>query len=206
MKIPKILFNFRRQSDSKFQTRAEAIETAMNGNPNFPAPVPAIADLTDAINAYSAALSGAQSRDRTKIEIKKDMRRQLETLLVNLAASVTCTAAGSRSIMISSGFDVNSGTMNARILGTGENFQLRYGKNPGKVISSINGVANATKYIHQYTPDPVTANSKWTSIYSSSCKTTITGLEPLKRYWFRIIITGWRNQQVQTDAISKTVG
>jgi hypothetical protein len=205
MKQTKILTNFLRLTDSKFQTKSEAIQVAMTGNANFPSPVPTIADLTTAINLYSVALSAAESKDKTKIAIKNDMRTSLETALVNLAASVTATAAGSRSMLVSSGFDVSSDVKNPRVLGGVENFQVLAGASPGEVISSVNSVLNGNGYIYQYTPDPLAADSNWVSLYSSSCSAAITGLQALKKYWFRIIITGSRNQSVQTDAISKTV-
>jgi hypothetical protein len=205
MKKSKILLNFSSYSDSKFQTKSEAILAAMTGNANFPSPVPTIADLTTAINLYAVALSAAESKDKTKIAIKNDMRTSLETLLVNLAASVTATAAGNRSMLISSGFDVSSDTRNQRVLGAVENFQVVPGASSGEMISSVNSVLNAKSYIHQYTPDPVTPDSSWAFAYSSACSATIAGLQPVKKYWFRIIVAGAHNQSVQTDAISKAV-
>jgi hypothetical protein len=205
MKISRILLNFLSFPDSRFQTKAEAIETAMTGNANFPAPIPTIADLSDAITAFSGALSAAQSKDKTKVEVRKDMRAQLETLLVNLAAYVTQVAAGSRTIMVSSGFDVSSDVKNPRILGQLNNFQVLPGANSGEAKLSLDSVDNRTGYYYQYALDPITAESVWVSVYNSHCSITITGLEPLKKYWFRVLVTGTRNQSAQTEAISRTI-
>jgi hypothetical protein len=205
MKNARVLLNFLSFADSKFQTKAQVIETSMTGNANFPTPDPKIADVTDALNAFSTAFTESQSRDKTKIAIRKDMRAILETLLVNLAAYVNQASGGSRSIMLSSGYDVNSEGKNTLTLGALENFQVVQGINPGEAISSLDGVDNSTGYLHQYTTDPLTAESNWATVTSTYCSETIKGLQPLTKYWFRIIVTGRRKQTAQTDAISKTI-
>jgi hypothetical protein len=205
MKNPKILLNFSSLSNPKMLAKAEFIETSMNGNANFPAPVPTIAELTSAVNAYSGAFADAQSGDKTKIEIRKEMRQQLETLLVSLSAYVTQVANGNRSILVSSGYTVSSESKSKRTIGALENFQVVQGINPGEAISSLDSVDYSTGYMHQYTTDPLTAESNWTTVTSTYCSETIKGLQPLTKYWFRIIVTGRRKQTAQTDAISKTI-
>ena len=187
MKAPKIVLGFYKLSDPAFETKALAIVAAMTGNPNLPSPTPPLADLSTAVQNYSGALSAAPTRDKLKVSIKNDMRSNLETVLQNLS------------------FNVNSETSNPQPMSLPENFKVELGANSGEVVISVNSVPGARSYIYQYTPFPVTTDSKWENAYSSSSSNTISNLDVLKQYCFRIVITGPRDQSAQTGVITKTV-
>jgi len=205
MKAPKVVLGFGGLSDPAFESKALAILAAMTGNPNFPSPTPTIADLTTAVQQYSDALSAAQTRDKVKVATKNSTRDQLKILLRNLSYNVNLTANGDVAKLTSSGFNMGSQQNNSQIMTGAENFKVELGKNSGEAVSSVNGMRAAKTYVSQYTFFPVTADSKWESVFSSTSSITITGLEPLKQYCFRMIITGSRNQSVQTDVITKTI-
>ena len=105
--MPKIVFNLNRLSDSNLETKTQTIALAMTGNPNFPTPTPSLTQVTAAVQGYSDALSAAKSRDKVKVSIKNDVRASLIATMRTLANYVSLTAAGDRSMLISSGFDVS---------------------------------------------------------------------------------------------------
>lgn len=204
MKNPTIILNFRRLSDANLEIKAQAISAAMTGNANFPTPTPDLAAFNTMIQAYSDALSAAKTRDKVKVSIKKDRRAELVALLIQLANYVSFTAAGDRSILMSSGFDLGRDSANPQPLQKPQNFKVSFGENSGELITSLSSVAGARTYIHQITPAPATDQSIWESVYLGSVTNTFSGLEPLKQYCFRVAVAGSKGQVVYTEIITKT--
>ena len=79
----------------------------MQGNSNFPAPIPALTVVDAAVQTYQAALTAAQFRDKNAVALKNQAREELTFILSQLANSVMTTANGDRAMLISSGFDIS---------------------------------------------------------------------------------------------------
>ncbi len=96
---------------------------------------------------------------------------------------LTQTAEGDEATLISSGFTLAKSGQPAPPI-TDQGIQVENGLNSGEMITSVTRVLGAKSYIHQYTPDPITDNSQWTSVTSTKRKNVFTGLEPTKIYSF----------------------
>lgn len=202
MKTPRLKTGFDSLSDPDFQTKSESIYASMLPNPNFPTPTPELTVVDAAIKAYSDGLVAAQRKDKDAVAIKNQARTSLTALLIQLANSVMTTANGDKTMLISSGFDLaKEGETTPIVKPAG--IMLWDGPNPGQLVVKVPRVKGSTGYGPQYTPDPLTADSKWTTFMTSSSKYTFTNLEPTKKYWCRVAVIGPYNQLVYSDAISR---
>ncbi len=204
MKTTKIKLSFTRLSDGQLEDQALAIAAAMNGNPNFTEPSPALADLTNSIQLFSDGLALAKTRDKVKVAVKNKLRNNLELLLTNLSNYCSYIAKGDRAILASTGFALTNENNFPNILGSPENFTVQPGNNAGEAFVYINTVRNAKAYLFLYGPSPI-SNDAWFHAVGSQPYYTITGLIPGNTYSFRIAATGTKGQSAYTDIISKMI-
>ncbi len=64
-------------------------------------------------------------------------------------------------------------------------------------------VKGSQSYLPQITPDPLTADSVWTSAPSTTRTYTFKGLQKTKVYWARLGAAGAKGQLVFSDAVSR---
>ncbi len=202
MKPSKVVISFTSLSDGNLEAKALSIIDAMTDNPNFPNPVPPLSDLSAALTDYSNALSGAKTKDRTMVAIKNIKREALIAVLRNVAAYVSFTANGNRSVITSSGFDISKEGKTPQTMSAPKNFKITIGKAPGQAFSSVGGVKGVKTYAHQYTADPLTDTSVWQSEYVTTRFHTFNGLTSGKKYWFRVAVLGTGGQIEYTDPVA----
>ncbi|HEY8688544.1 MAG TPA: fibronectin type III domain-containing protein [Chitinophagaceae bacterium] len=205
MKKPKIVIGFDVFTDAGFENLAQSIYASMFDNPYFLTPLPALTEINAAVTAYSDALKAStQTRGKNEIAIKNQARQTLSDLLGQLANSVMATANGDRAQLVSTNFPMGKDG-EASSLSKPENLQVTDGLNPGELVVKVTAVKGAKGYVHQYTPDPLTAESEWKQEFSTSCKYILKNLDPAKKYWCRVAVIGSYNQLVYSDAISRVV-
>lgn len=205
MANPKIRTDFSRYSDSNLDVKAKTIIAAMTGNPNFPSPVPPLAEVSAASADYSAALVAAKNGGKTEVAVKDQKRAALESLLITLAAYVTMVAKNDRAIMISSGFDLVKEREPLPPLEKPEIIKVVDGTNAGELQVIISPVTGATNYMYQYTLDPLSAQSNWAGQNSTLSKALLKDLESGKKYWCRVVAYGRNEQLVYSDPVSRIV-
>lgn len=86
-----------------------------------------------------------------------------------------------------------------------EDFRILPGLNNGEIIMRVKRVIGAKAYSFQYTPEPLTPNSKWEAIYGTTCKKTITNLPLGVKFLFRMAAIGPRDQVVYTNILSRYI-
>jgi len=106
MKRAKIKTPFDSMSDADFETKSGSIYDFMMKSTYFPAPTPELPVILADIQAFSASLIAAKTKDKTAVAAKVDARNKLTLSLIQLANSVTTTANGDRTKLITSGFDL----------------------------------------------------------------------------------------------------
>lgn len=204
MKISRIKTGFDSLTDSDFETKAGSIYAFMLGNTNFPTPTPDLPSVKGDIQAYQDALTAAQTKSKNDVAAKNDARKKLTASLVQLANSVTTTANGNRTMLISSGFDLAKDGEFTPIIKP-EIITLSDGLNPGELMVKVSAVKGAKGYGPQYTTDPLTASSEWRQFMTTTSKFTFTNLEAAKKYWCRMAVIGAYGQIVYSDAVCRVV-
>lgn len=198
------LSNFRKYSDGAFESKVHTILSSMTDNANFPTPVPALATVTAAAAAYSAALITASTGIRAGIAIKNDRRDDLTGLLRSLCTYVNLTANGDRSMLLSSGFDITKET-EPTVITKPENLQVANGVSSGELLVSVNAVKGAYAYMHEYTTDQTMPPNSWVTIASTTAKISITNLQSGIKYFCRVGAVGPNNQLLYSDPIARIV-
>ena len=202
MKNPRAIISFAKLSDSELESTALSIIDSMTNNANFPTPIPSIADVTAAVTEYSNALAAAKNRGKAEVELKKMKKDAMIEVLVSLSTYVTFTANGNRNMIITSGFGITKNSKTPQAMGTPKKFTITIGETNGEAVSTVGGVKGIKKYAHQYTPDPLSATSVWTSAFVSTRTYTFTGLDSGKKYWFRVAALGNGDQVKYTAPIA----
>ena len=135
------------------------------------------------------------AKDGTKNDkrLRDDARAVLNDLTKKLAQYVTITADGDAIKLGTSGFPFAKSWAPTAPLGVPENLKLANGGS-GNINVSVDAVTNAKAYLVQFTKDPLTDSSHWTSINSSTRKLLVTDLTPGTTYWFRVAVLGVRGQ------------
>jgi hypothetical protein len=201
MKNARAVLNFAKLSDGNLEAVALSIIDHMSDNDNFPTPTPTIADVTAAVTEYTNALSAAKNRGKAEVELKNIKKNAMIPVLVSLAGYVTFVANGNRNIIATSGFSITKDGKTPQTMAVPVKFTVSAGLTTGEAISTVAGVKGVKKYVHQYTTDPLTPTSVWTSVYVSKRSYTFTGLDSGKKYWFRVAALGKGDQIKYTDPV-----
>lgn len=204
IKFARVKTSFYSFTDAAMAAYAQSIDSALSENANFPLTQPLLPGLAEANAAYSSALSAAQSRDKVAVGLKNTARKNVEMLLLTIANSVENEAQGDRDKLLSTNFELYKNNYTpASPLGPVTGFTVTDGMNPGTAQLKTKGPTGAKSFVHQCTPDPLTTSSVWTSFTSTQKEYTFTNLQSAKRYWYRIIAIGVRDQVSLSDPISR---
>src|SRR5205814_2135514 len=91
-------------SDAQLIVDTHSTLAGMTNNPNFATPSPTLASITDALNAFTVALSDAANGGTEYTSIKNAKRTELATLMRQLASYVTVTCNNDMTKLLGSGF------------------------------------------------------------------------------------------------------
>src|SRR5947208_1594856 len=155
------------RTDSDLDTVAQNIIAKMTNNPNFPSPNPKLEDVIKVSQTYTSLLVDAQNRDRAKVALKRNAKKELTEILRALANYVMSVAKGDEAILAGSGFTLVKKRGAAPVLINPQKFTVKPGLNKGEIITEVERIPGSRSYLHEYTLDPVTDASIWTSVASA---------------------------------------
>jgi hypothetical protein len=196
----KIKLTYVNISDSDLPLKALSIVDSLDGNLRFPNLPHTPAVLRASITDYQNILSIAQKDDRA-IPEKNEKRDFLQQQLHETAAYVIVTAKNDLDALTSSGFDITVPKPRRTL----ETLTVKSGVTSGHVTSQVNRISNARVYWHQYAPDPVTPDSVWTEVMTTSRRYTHTGLTVGSKYWLRVKVLTDTDQEFYTDAVLRLI-
>ncbi|MBD0367237.1 MAG: hypothetical protein ICV53_14185 [Flavisolibacter sp.] len=202
----RITNGFDRLSDPRLLVRAQEIFNAMMNNPDFPTPVPALADVQTKIFEYSNAISAALEGGKVQRLFRDQKRRELIDLLHALGKYVLFTANQNAVVAASSGFTIAKEPQPAPPMGAPDNPSFSNGHNSGELIVSTNKVTGAKAFLFQYTAEPKTDSSVWQIQLVSTRKAVLKNLPPGQRVWCKVTAVGANDQVITSEAaLSKVV-
>ena len=163
-------------------TYATRIVTQMTGNAAFPTPVPALTEVTAAINSLQNAETAALARTKGAVTTRNEQRAALVALLQHLKAYIQvradANAENAASIIESAGVAVRK--MPAR---KPRVFAAKPGTNSGTVELITAAAGRRASYEWQYSAD---GGKTWVTVPSTlQARTTVTGLTPGSTVEFR---------------------
>lgn len=203
--IPRINLGFDQYTDAGLADKAGSIYEGMNENINFPTPKPTMPTFLANRTAFVNALDRASSRSKNDVAVKNQARLLLTDNLIELGNYVTLEAKGNLVLLTESRFDQRKRRESKPEVQQPKNLVLADGVNIGMLMMTIDAAKGARSYSFEITPDPVTPNSVWTKISSTTRKCTFPNLESGKKMWGRVGVVGVKNQFVYSVVLSWTV-
>jgi hypothetical protein len=190
-------------SDPLLITDTQTILTSMTGNASFPAPDPALADVTTALNNFITALANAADGGVTLTATKNDMRAALVALLRDLANYVQVACNGDLTVLLSSGFPIQKPQRNpVGVLPAPVNLTLNLGSLSGELDAIVPPVFGASVYNWRLT---ATANPGVVlqSAQTTGGRTTFNGLTPGVVYVAQVNAVGAAGPSDWSNPVSK---
>ena len=176
-------------------TEAQQVITAMTGNASFPAPwpapVPALAQITTDLNALQGAITATSAGDKTQIAERNAAASTLATDLLRLARYVELSADGDASKLASSGFTLRSPGIRRQVIGelsAPGNLTLSHGALSGQLMVKATRLNGAGSYeVQLATADP-TVEANWSDVatYKNCSRIQLNGLTAGKTYSVRM--------------------
>lgn len=202
--MTKSLTNFASLSDSGLESKTQLIISSLTGNAHFPTPIPTLAALQTAFDAFQEALVKAGTGNRVDIAEKNAAREVLVNLLRLLCAYVNLTANGNRAMLLSSGFSISK-DREPVFISKPENLKIENGLSSGELLLSVSAVKGAYAYLHEYTTDATLAPDSWVSTTTTASKALLDNLQPGTLYYCRVGAVGANGQLLYSDASSRMV-
>jgi len=200
----KLSLNIRKNKDGELGNYAMCIIHKLTDNEYFPEVAPLLGPIRETGEQYQQAFYAARNGDIVNISIKNDLREKLILQLRELGELIQKRSDGNDTSLLSTGFLIAKPKEDIELAEPNE-FCILPGKNNGEIIMRVKRVIGAKAYLFQYTPDPLTPESKWDSLYGTTCKKTITNLPLGVKYLFRMAAIGPRDQVVYTKILTRFI-
>lgn len=200
----KLSLNIRKNKDSELGNYTMCIVHKLTNNEHFPDVAPLLEPIRETGDQYQQAFYASQNGDIVNISIKNDLREKLILQLRELGEWIQKRSNGDETPLLTTGFSIAKPKEEVELTEPTE-FCILPGKNNGEIIMKAKRVIGAKAYLFEYTPDPLTPESKWEIVYSTTCKKTITNLPLGVKYLFRMAAIGPRNQIVYTRILARHI-
>jgi hypothetical protein len=190
--------NFRRLPVREKVAKAREFYAAMNGNPHFPSPTPALTVFIAGVNALEAAETDAQEgkrESRAKTMLRDDKEDALDKMVSQLFSYAEGVAGDDDQLIISAGMEPKgAGGGASDPLTASYALHATVGDQPGEMDLAWDTVSGARSYVIEMTTDPNTAGSWKQAGVSTKSKMTISDLASGTRYSFRVAAVGTSGQ------------
>ena len=200
----KIKKSYKNPSDTFIMKLCGRVLESMRNNATFPNPIPTVPEVEKKYADYQVSLNMSGRNDRTLSSAKNDRKAELIGMLEKWDDYVTTISNGDKTMLLSSGFDIAGLKNQSQELTPIEKLEVEIGP-IGQAIVSIKKVAGARMYAFQCTPDPITADSVWTTETTSDRENKFTNLTSIAKYWFRVIAYGKGKQTVTSMLVSRVI-
>jgi hypothetical protein len=198
-------FSTTKYTDARLYSKANHIINKMDGNPHFEDVQPLLITLREATTIYSTSLAKTQSGSKEATAHKNQAREALIAVLKKIAARVQTISDGDRTLILSTGYDVNKKWSKVGPLSKPTNFRLQQGSNKGSIDLVCDPIAGASIYEVGYTEGIPTPNSLWMKQTSTRRKITIADLISGKQYTFRMAGGGSHPSRIWSEVLSSYV-
>ena len=196
--------NFDGYAEPELLQKTRAAVLKMTGNANFPNIVPTAANMAIAADDFEAAMANASTGNKDAIANKNAQKAVLQGMMRSWGLYVNLLSDGDLEKLTSSGLPITKEPTPA-VLGVPENLVISQAVNPGTIEVSFKAVDKAINYRYEWAANPITANTVWQGIISTSRKQVISSLEQGSNYWFRVRAYGTRKQETVSSEVLEFV-
>ncbi len=206
-KMANIKLNLHSKSDDGLHSFGTTIIDSMDGNVNFPTPVPDAVTFEAATATYLAALDHQASTHAaaTAATSDKDAARLVyEGVLKARGSYVQTISDGAEGVILSSGFDVRATPVAIGDLPAPIDFLATMGDKPGEINLSWSPVYGANAYMIECREHSDPILWKPAAVFTSSTA-TVKDLDSSKTYAFHVAAVGAAGQGPWSDESVKMV-
>jgi hypothetical protein len=179
------------------------LATALNGNPDFPDPVPPVATLTAAAEALETAYNDAQAArlvSKAKTVGQDEQTATVDSLVALLASYVDNASGGDATKIESAGFDVRATPTPVGELPPPTDLQVAPSEHAGAADVRWQSVRGARAYAIARAADAPSLN--WAVIGTSTKKeASLNSMVSGTKYWFRVAAIGTAGQSAWSDPV-----
>jgi hypothetical protein len=193
MKTVQLVLNFQAYTYLEFSKFTGRICTKMENNPNFPTPMPSVAEMVRDNEAYLKAIKDQVPGDINSTLKVSQMRKHIAHGLKFWASYVVYISKNDVVMASTSGFEIKKESARPS-----KEFSVKQLKVSGSVELSIKSVKGSA-YIWQYSPDPFNESSWVVAATTTLASTTVTGLQAGVKYWFQVALVIGEDQQPFCD-------
>jgi transcriptional accessory protein Tex/SPT6 len=202
--MEKAIISYGKERDAETLSFSRIIIKHMDGNSNFPAPVPTVPDFTATVDSYDAALAAAGSNDRLAVAHKNTLKAEVAAGLRAWAMYVNTVSQGNADMIASSNFKRSKQREPVKLAAPVIKAVMQ-GLNPGSLLVIVQKPKGTLSLIYQIAKDPITDTTEWDSFGDTRSKFEFTNLEQGAKYWIRVIAIGSNNQSVQSEEVAQYV-
>lgn len=184
----KTRIGFSKMKDDELMVAASTVIGAMTDNPNFPNPVPALAEVQLLLDDFSSKLAAARKRGSPEdTAVKDESRLPLIEALQHLSNYVNAVARGKLSIVLSSGLPIWAKGSESMVPYAVENVKASDGRQSGQVRLDFAPQKGARVYEYCYRKVQL-PEAPWSDRFTttSSRQNIIAPLEPGQYYEFKV--------------------
>jgi hypothetical protein len=172
--------------------KCRTIEGKLNGNPAFPTPVPALADLTAQRELLETWITNSADGSRSAIATRRAEYATLLEMMKSLARYVSQVANGDAAIILSSGFDVRRAPEPIERLSRPVISYAQRDTDAGVADLKWERVRGSYSYVVEITSDDTrTENAVWTQVaVTTTTRCHVENLNYGTVYTFRVRAIG----------------
>jgi hypothetical protein len=202
--MKKVIIDYSKLRDAELLSFSKVVLQHINDNPNFPNPVPSVANMADSIANYETALTESGNHDRQAVSRKNTFKATLVDQLRQWAMYVNTLSQGDLDMLNSSNLKLPKQKEPVKINAPVIKWVMQ-GANPGTLVIAVNSQRGVKTYLYQIAADPITEDTQWESFGDSRTKFEFANLEQGKKYWIRVIAIGSNGQAVQSSEVAQYV-
>lgn len=168
----------------------------------FPAPSPSLVDLAQAKDGLLTAIANALDGGRSAHQAKRDAYAKLSAILKQQAEYVANVANGDAQLILNGGYALRAEATPSQRPAAPSNLQALVPDVVNAVKVEWKGEGKVRLYQVQMSSTDPEQGAQWsTAGYASKRKHTITGLEPYRVYWFRVIALNTVGEGLPSDVL-----
>lgn len=171
----------------------------------FPDMDPTLADLQQALTAFKKAQADAAYRDKRLVVIKNQTLDSLKLVVYHVSLFVERKANGDAAVILAAGFNPSRvGSVTLEAPPKPKNFSVEVQPNiSGVAMLNVNNWRSVLIYQFEYRKR--NSGDEWQRVMSSKSKVSITGLDPIQEYEFRVAYIGRNPTMTYSDIVSSYV-
>jgi len=204
MKKISVIFDFIRIPILSKVGRGKGVIDGMRGNPRFPTPDVALADLEEATNLLERTHVAASGGGKTNKALMHQAEKAWDKMMREQAMYVDRIAQGDNAVILSAGFSISKTPAPAKR----PEFSVVLGEKPGSVILHCKAIKGAYAYVWQKCKVTLAeTEADWTYAKATGRATAVLeDLTPVTKYWFRVAAVLAEGTAAYCEPISIVIG